>query len=76
MSQSNQSLESQFEQLNQKLTDFLELQKEASEELNGRLDKICLSFLRLESLIRAEVIGLSTVVAMLVTTFVKIMTLF
>jgi len=75
MPQWNQSLEFQIEQLNQRSNDFFELQKESAEDVNKKLDKICSSFARLETLIRAEVIGLSTVVATLITLLVKIITL-
>ena len=76
MPQSNQSLESQVEELSQDLNNFLEFQKEMAEDISEKLGKICLSFFHLESLIKAEVIGLSAIVAMLIPLLIKLVSLF
>lgn len=76
MPQPNQSLESQVEKLSQDLNDFLKFQKEMTEDLSEKLSNICFSFFRLESLIKAEVVGLTTIVAMLIPLLIKLVSLF
>lgn len=78
MLEPNQALEHQVEQLIKNLNNFFELQKANAkelEELNQKLGKIALSFFHLESLIKAEVIGLSAVIAMLIPLLIKIISL-
>lgn len=72
MARPNRSIESQIEELSQDLSNFLEFQKEMAEDISEKLGKICLSSFHLESLIKAEVIGLSTIVAMLIPLLIKI----
>lgn len=75
MLEPNPALEHQVEQLIKSLNDFFEFQKINAEELNQKLSKIALSFFHLESLIKAEVIGLSAVIAMLIPLLIKIISL-
>lgn len=76
MAQPKQSLESQFDQLSQELKIYIEWQNEAAKEINHKLDRICTHFLSLEALIKAKLVGLTTLVAMFIPLFLKIMTLF
>lgn len=75
MQQPNPSLESQFDQLSQELKIYIEWQNETARDVSNKLDKICICFSNLETLIKAKLIGLTTIIAMFIPLLIKIMTL-